>query len=803
MILNRIHLKPFGGLSDTSLDFNPNLNVIQGPNEAGKSTIFNAIFKALFVQTNLRMKVFEKEIKNYIPIGGDICRVFLHMRQNGEEIELNRSWGSTSGSELKLKNGALLTNEETIFQNLDNLLPAKEGTFRTVLMTYQSQLPETVKNIKLDSLQSLGDILNKAILETDGVSIDLLRQLVVNKYTEQFGRWDRSMQKPEGNKGVNDQWTRGAGGILKAYYEKEEQRVAFEEAISYEEDYDKLNKRLQSIEESIEKSDKFITDNKSLFNSISTRKVLEAQIESTATKFKTYEEVNNVWPVFERDLKKLKNDVPALEKRLKDLKAEHNQAEAFEKSKNLLERFKRVESKKKIMNQLQQELLKTKKLTEEEYEELNKIDSDMKRLESQLSAGKLSVIFKSKKSMEIGVQSDIDETKKRKVQPGKPMEIKAGGRIKLEHSDWSLNVVSGDEDIEKLETLYIKSQESFNNLIKKHKVKTLIEAEKTYKIYYDKLQEFKRAESNFEEELGQDSYKELDKQVKELGQIKQGRELGAIIKESSDKEHEIKDVKNKIGDIENKIESYIKEYENKESLFLKVAKTMDKKVSYQNELKILPELPKDIKNPDEFAVQYENIKEESANLKTQKTDCKYEIADLHEREPVATAQELERATNEAKEIFKLEIKRGEHLQVIKEEVEELVSTFDNSGSQDLQKDMEAIISYITKKKYKKIQMKDNMPEGFLRKDDNLIPYELLSTGTKDVLGLALRLAMAKYFLQNANGFFIMDDPLVDMDPERQKMAVDIIKKFAEDKQTIVFTCHPTHAKMLDNNPILL
>ena len=40
MILKSIALTPFGGLTDALLDFKPGLNVIHGPNEAGKSTIF-------------------------------------------------------------------------------------------------------------------------------------------------------------------------------------------------------------------------------------------------------------------------------------------------------------------------------------------------------------------------------------------------------------------------------------------------------------------------------------------------------------------------------------------------------------------------------------------------------------------------------------------------------------------------------------------------------------------------------------------------------------------------------------------
>ena len=42
----------------------------------------------------------------------------------------------------------------------------------------------------------------------------------------------------------------------------------------------------------------------------------------------------------------------------------------------------------------------------------------------------------------------------------------------------------------------------------------------------------------------------------------------------------------------------------------------------------------------------------------------------------------------------------------------------------------------------------------------------------------------------------MDDPLVDMDPERQALAAAVLARFAARQQLIVFTCHPSHAEIL-------
>jgi len=49
MILRRVRIRRFKGFQDTTLTFGPGLNVIQGPNESGKTTVMEALFAALLV----------------------------------------------------------------------------------------------------------------------------------------------------------------------------------------------------------------------------------------------------------------------------------------------------------------------------------------------------------------------------------------------------------------------------------------------------------------------------------------------------------------------------------------------------------------------------------------------------------------------------------------------------------------------------------------------------------------------------------------------------------------------------------
>ena len=84
-----------------------------------------------------------------------------------------------------------------------------------------------------------------------------------------------------------------------------------------------------------------------------------------------------------------------------------------------------------------------------------------------------------------------------------------------------------------------------------------------------------------------------------------------------------------------------------------------------------------------------------------------------------------------------------------------------------------------------------------------LPHDLLSEGTRSTVGLALRLSMASHFLEGLHGFLVLDDPMVDLDPERQQLTADVLKDFAKEKQVIVFTCHAAHAALLSDSPITL
>jgi uncharacterized protein YhaN len=68
--------------------------------------------------------------------------------------------------------------------------------------------------------------------------------------------------------------------------------------------------------------------------------------------------------------------------------------------------------------------------------------------------------------------------------------------------------------------------------------------------------------------------------------------------------------------------------------------------------------------------------------------------------------------------------------------------------------------------------------------------EGMSSGTRDQLYLALRLASLEKYMESAEPMpFIVDDVLVDFDDARSQAALNSLAELAEKTQVILFTHH--------------
>ncbi len=82
-------------------------------------------------------------------------------------------------------------------------------------------------------------------------------------------------------------------------------------------------------------------------------------------------------------------------------------------------------------------------------------------------------------------------------------------------------------------------------------------------------------------------------------------------------------------------------------------------------------------------------------------------------------------------------------------------------------------------------------EAVEHQDGSNVPIDELSTGTAQQLYLAIRFGLLEHSGQNAESLpVVMDDILVNFDPERAALAARSIEELAKRQQVLYFTCHP-------------
>jgi len=805
MILSRITLSPFAGIPHLDLNFTDGLNVILGANEAGKSTVFHSLYHVIFTEAKLTPGRFKKLMNRFIPLGGgDTIAVELEFKHKNADHFLKRKWGPAAEAQLKLPNGNIISDESTIAEYLETCLSASEGTYRAVLMTQQTGLTATLEALKkehLETVKSLGDILKTAVLETDGVSIEKFKDQLETQFNDYFSHWDPGKNYPDGGRGIEKPWKKQVGKILQAYYDKESVRAAFEKAFQIEEAIDRANQNIAETKKAKDDIQRYVAANKKAADDAQERKILLAQIENVGKDLAEYKKINRDWPVRENTLQDLKRKLPEIEKEVEELKQKKTQAEQVEKNRKNVEKYNAVSSRKKHVNDAEKNLKSAQVLTEEDLSAIDGAFKQLSLLKTELEAGKLSVVFEAKTSVIISVTKDLEEPREESLKPGGSQSFEAGGRIKLDHPDWGMEVTSGEGDFADLVQKIDAADKALDNLLKKHCVGSLEEAKKIHRAYETCRRTLKTAQDNLETDLGDTSFEELESSIKDVAELPGAEPTADVVEKLVNAQHQLDKINSDLTQQQKVLDEYRQKYKDPDSLLMTMTDSIQKANELNKNLDALSPMPDGIEDVDAFIEAYKQKQEELTRLNEALKELEIERAGI--RPPDQSAEELQEQLDELNDVFDIVLRKGRAILRVREVADELSGHLDQQAFLGLKSDIERFISNMTDHRYEEIKIDKSIPTGFVRSDGNVIETDLLSTGTLDVLGLALRLSMANYFLKEPEAFLVMDDPFVDMDPGRQSNAANLLKEYSKTKQLIVFTCHPAHAELMGGNRVVI
>ena len=117
--------------------------------------------------------------------------------------------------------------------------------------------------------------------------------------------------------------------------------------------------------------------------------------------------------------------------------------------------------------------------------------------------------------------------------------------------------------------------------------------------------------------------------------------------------------------------------------------------------------------------------------------------------------------------------------------------FQKERQPDVIKHAESVFSDITKQRYTTLFAPPGDQAVFVREDAMDKYPEHLSRGTKEQLYLALRIGLIREHGTRSEPLpVIVDEILVNFDPERTARACEALTDLSDTNQILVFTCHP-------------
>ncbi|SMO93361.1 AAA family ATPase [Fodinibius sediminis] len=806
MKLSKVYLHPFAGIEEGTYEFNDGLNVLLGPNEAGKSTVFQAVMHGLLTTTSLTRAKVEDIMGSYFPaVGGDVIRVGLELKNSDNNIiRIQKTWkkGNRNGSaSLKLPDGSEITDEKKVQDEIESLLPVSPATMRTIMLANQSELHQTMQDLKQkgEVRKELGNILRKNLMETGGVSLDRFKELLKQKYKDYFKRWNRQQQYPENNRGIKNPYKVGTGKVVEAYYKKEQLRLDLEEARRFEDDLDSLNEALSIlIVKQEEKKQKF-EELSPLKEGIQERQLKEQKFESAKEKKQRLLHISKKWPVFEDKMENLEPKLDAHRKKLAELQQEQQKAQNKQKAKQLKQRIAKIEELATQVEDAKKEFEEAQKVTQDDLKKLRELQSDIRQLQTKIEAAKLTVRIESDSDhafsyTEAGQDEQNIESKK-----GQALEKTASGGFTLKTDGLLVKVFSGEGDLEDtIETLQAKKEE-ISGYLDDLEVESVQKAESYAGLYQKKENDLAQAKKAYKIELGDQELENLKEELETYGDLAKVRSSEEITEDIVETKTTLNQLKKEAGEADNKIEEWTEKYGSSDDVILELAETSKLLKDLKSDLEDLPSLPKGYESSGEFIKDVEQLDKDVQQFKEQIFEKKQERTQLEAEAPDTSSEELQKLREEAEAEFERINSRAETLARVRKKSLELIESMDSDTYKGLESSFVKWLEAMVGDRFSTIDMKSDMPTAFKTQEATSLTYNLLSHGTKDTVALAWRFALCEKFLPEGNGFVILDDPMVDIDPERRKDVVKAINQFSEQYQTLVMTCHPDHAEELSNS----
>ena len=641
-------------------------------------------------------------------------------------------------------------------------------------------------------------------MEMDGIVTDEIKAKIENEKDDLLARWDLDRQQPENtDRDVNNPYKVGTGKIYDAYIEKERVKQKIRWAENGEEKLQKINQEIETLEAELKTAIKKLDELSEIEDDINKRIELEPELKRKEEKLEDLNEIETKWPELNQAIKEQNKKLEEFNKELEQLNQEKADYDKLKQKEELEDKLNKIAELNSKLEELNNEKEKYAEIDEARVEELADLESKISNIDAQLSASKLKAkIIKSSSSTRV-VRGVGDEEE---ITAGS--EIEADGFLRIHNKDIDLEVSSAEIDFEELKANYDSAREKYNKMITELEaldISNSREARAKLKLKNDLARDIEQAQKEKDKLLDSNSLEELKEEYAKIEVPDAIREVDVIEKEIETlKDDKISDLKIKIKTGENKIAEWQEEYNSLEELKSEIT-TLETEINDINkELIALAELPEEFETKDEFRQKLKDLRKIKESKTKAQNEKNQELIEIQETMPDESLEELEEnQANKERKFNSLE-DRARRLLKVEAAFSETLAEMDEKSFEPLINSFSSHLNTLTAGNYQASNINDSFEIEIIKDDaDRKLPVNMniLSFGTYDSVALALRFALYDNLFADKPGFIILDDCLVNLDPERTEKAIDLIKSFQDKYQIIFSTCDPETAKRLGGNII--
>jgi len=802
MIIKSYQCSRFAGIKDKNIQLEDHLNVILGPNEAGKSTVVEGIYSVLFKSAKLgNLTTQDKEFKSkFMPVqSGDTIDGSLVISSGAGEYRLSREWGESSFSKLITPGGQVIKDEGGILEELADVLLYGEATYSSIFFSKQSHIKEAIEAIirNREATGEVSSLLRKAIMELDGVSIDGLDQKINEQLDALLKRWDLDKHYPENNKGINNPYKVGFGEVVDSFYQKETIRMALKEAQKAEGELEALYRDILETEAALGALKTKKETMGQVEDDVIKRAQIEPQLSELNNLFSLLSGINREWPRNEEKITQIEENLKGLKSTLATLDQDKALASKGAEKLAMEKTIAKIQGLQDRITEVETALQGMKPITGEDMAGLEKDYRGLLTAEAKMKAGKM---FGTLSLLVSGAQLFVTRDLEERVPLGNGEGFEAEGYIKIElENQLTLELRSGDIDFNELRAHHKGFKVRLEGCLQRLGAGTVEEAKHAKEKQDDLSRNLVTLRGQIAELTLEESLEGLLEKVKEIEGLGMTKSLAEI-------EAETKEIQGLLNDkvltkklIESELEKWAAKYENPDALVNKMVEIKMQLNHLVEVLSKLADLPEGYASADSFRKELSDCRIAHEEAQGRLSSLRQKYFETEKNLPESTTEELMKLLEASEENFEKKLAKGKTLLKIKEAFEATRSQIDEASFNPVIKAFSGYLALMTKDAYQVKEIDKSFNFKLDKNGEATMPLELLSTGTYDSVALALRLALLESTLAENKGFLVLDDCLVDLDPTRKEMAVKLIQGFAKKHQVIFTTCSPETAKALGGN----